>query len=320
MLPPCIKRMLQNYKHEYAEIVAAYFKTHSKNADLAMGKLVREADNINVVRDVLDAFQNAPRFECELVKENYPDLCSPELCPLVSNHDPVEMAKNLVERVLYVGDSGELVIVFKGGKAQFVTDYHGAMRSPKRFASDFWAEVLLHFGIEVDLHPYKDPDTGDTINPAKEFLAWIARSAEQVVNYDTYGIGEKLLSILSHEPIYTESEARHNPDARVIIKEKAGKYYLYIDANYFRMHLRPNMGSDARSARQINAKLATKNIIYTSISVGGFKKPVYQISDEVFENFTGKRIGEFLGLKRMDIDELLAKVGFTDGGGDQNGS
>jgi len=311
MLPPCVEAMLSDFKPEYAPIIASYYKTYEGSEGLAIAKLMRKANNIETVRKILDAWQDAPRFECTLVRSAWPDLCAPELCPLVSDQDPVELAKKLVERIVYVEDTDELIIFFQGGKSRFITQYLQAMRNPKGFASDFRAKVLQVFNIDVDLRPHKDPDTGEVINPADQFLVWLIRSAEQVSNYDTYGIGDLLLELLAREPVFTQSEARYEPDARLIVKEHGGKYALYIDANYFRMRLRPLVGPKASNARAINALLARYDIRNGRIQVAGERRPVYIISEEVFERLTGQKLIELLGAKVSDMDTLLSAVGVS---------
>ena len=310
ILPPCIKRMLSDFRSEYAPLVAGYFRMQKAPPKAVLSALSEYG--FDVVVEVLKAYKDRGAvFSCDIVQTNYPDFCDKKVCPLANNFDPLEMAKSIVEKALYVADTGEMIIYFRNSDERMIFDYAKAIRNTRAFAGDFIAKTVLLLGTAIDIRPYKDPDTGERIDPAFEFLMWLGKTAERIVSEDAYGIGAVLQNILQSEPIATEAEARHNPDVRVLVKEAGGRRHLLIDQQYLRFRLRSVLGTQA-TPMKVNSILATYGVRITRARVGGDRRYFYDFSPEVLERLIGKSVDELLGV--ADVDELLAKVAEMDKG------
>ena len=308
-LPPCVRKMLSDFRPEYAPTIAGYFRGQRVPQKQVVQAL--SAYDFPVITEVLRAYNDGnATFSCDFVRSHYPNFCDRAACPLANNFDPVEMAKNLVERAIYVADTGEIILYFRGSGERMVFNYAKALNNTRAFATEFLAKTIMVAHIDLDLRPYRDPDTGEKMDPAFEFLKWLGHSAEKVVNEDAYGIGAVLQAILAEEPIRSESEARHEPDTRLIVKETAGRRYLLVDQQYLRLRLRPVLGAQA-SPQRANSILASYGV---RASVGGNRRYFYAFSPEVLKRLVGKDVDELLGAG--DIDALLAKVGNM--GGDEN--
>jgi len=305
MLPPCVKRMLSEFKPEYAPIIAGYFKSQNAQYKIIISAVSNYGPDVLI--SVLDAYRsNSAVFSCNLVQNQYPGLCDTKMCPLVNNLDPVEMAKSLVEKAIYVSDTGEMIIFFKGTEERLIFDFSRAIRSTRWFAAEFYSKTLLILGEGIRLFPYKDEDLGTTVDPAFEFLEWLGKNAEKVIGQDVYGIGSVINYILESEPILTEPEARHNPDAHVLIKRMNGKYHLLIEMNYLRLRLRPVVGHSNATPQKMNMLLAQYGIRTVRVQVGGARKYFYAIPPEVLLKLTGRAIEELGGIQ--DFDEALNRI------------
>lgn len=305
VLPPCIKKMLSDFKSEHAALIAGYFRMQ-KTSWRAMIDILSRYD-AKVTSEVISAYQqNSANFSCDLVRSLYPDICDTRACPLINNFDPLSMAKNIVEKALYVSDTGEMIIYFRNSNERMTFEYAQAIRNTRAFASEFIAKTVIVLGTAIDIRPYKDPDTGERVDPAFEFLMWLGQTAEKVVSDDAYGIGVVIQNILQSEPIVTIAEARYNPDARVIVKENSGVRYLLIDQQYLRFRVKPLLGNQA-TPRKINSILASYGIRLTRATVGGDRRYFYAFSSEVLEKLTGKTINELIGVTD-DWDEALSRL------------
>lgn len=304
-LPPCIKRMLSEFKPEYAPIIAGYFRAQRTPQKAVMQVL--SAYDISIVAEVLRAYRDGAgaAFSCDFIQSHYPDFCDKSACPLVNNFDPVEMAKRLIDRVVYVADTGEMIIYFRGSNERMIFNYAKAMNSTRTFATEFLAKTIMVANVDIDLRPHRDPDTGERIDPAFDFLKWLGYSSEKVANEDAYGVGAVLQSILSENAILTGQEARDDPEARVVVKEHGGKRKLFVDAQYLRFRMRSILGSQA-TPQKVNSILATYGVGLTRIRVGGMRRYFYVFGDEVLQRLIGETVDSLLGVG--DWDGLLAKI------------
>lgn len=304
MLPPCINKMLSNFKSEYAPYIAGFFRVQNVPQKSVIDILSEKG--IDVIVSVLEEYRRGKSiFSCEIIQDKFAELCDRDICPLLNNFDPLEMAKSIVEKTVYVADTGEMIVYFKNSDERFIFDYAKAIRSTRSFASEFIAKTVILLGVPIDLRPYKDPDTGEKVDPAFEFLMWLGKTAERVVSEDAYGIGSVLHSIIQSEPIVDKSEARYN-DARVIIKEINGMPHLLIDVQYFRLRLRPVLGNQTSPTR-INSILTAYGIRVVRARIGGERRYFYAFSSEVLQRLIGKTVEELV--ETPNWEEVIQKLG-----------
>jgi len=299
-----------DYKPDYAPFIAGYFQKHGGAQELA--KAVPEGA-------LPEVFQHWGRavFSCDAVKERFPELCKPDICPLNQPLSPLEQAKSLIERALFVEDDQRMIIKFKGVPTRFAFNVKKALRNKRGFAEDFYFEVYRRYRIEIDLMPY-DPDVGRTVDYVKPFIKDLYDMAETVPSSVAYDVGDTLIKLLQSAPVMSFSEARRVGDVVLFYRKEDDGYVLYVSTQQLRMRLKAALSVLGGGSINVGSLLSDMGIKAVRIQLAGVRQSFYRIDEDLFEELTGQKLTDFLGVEMIDVDELLAKVGFTDGGADNS--